>query len=107
MMETRSQQRSRWRRCREDLRVNNRDDTPRAVTIEVRDGQDLRHSATYELAPGQSGSALTVLTDGEYRVTATVGNDQTDSATVRVSDCPDEAISIEINGGSAGITGTG
>ena len=96
---------SQWRQRREDLRVENRDDTSRAVTVEIRDGQESQHRATYELAPEQSGSALTILTDGEYQVTATVENGRRDSGVVHVSDAPDETISIEINGGDVGIGG--
>lgn len=97
---------SQWRQSREDLRIENRDDTSRAVTVEIRDGQEFQHRATYELAPGQSGSALTILTDGEYRVTATVDTDRQDSTVVPVSDSPDETISIEINDGCVAIAGS-
>ena len=96
---------SQWRQRREDLRVENRDDTSRAVTVEIRDGQESQHRATYELAPEQSGSALTLLTDGEYQVTATVDTDRENSSVVHVSDAPDETISIEINGGYVAIGG--
>lgn len=92
-----------WRQRREDLRVENRDDTSRAVTVEIRDEQDSQHRATYELAPEQSGSALTILTDGDYQVTATVENGRRDSGVVQVSNAPDETISIEINGGDVTI----
>jgi len=98
--------RSQWRQRREDLRVENRDDTSRAVTVEIRKGQESQHRATYELAPGQSGSALTILTTGEYQVTATVDTDRQDSTVVPVSDSPDETISIEINGGHVEIAGS-
>jgi len=94
---------SQWRQGREDLRVENRDDTSRAVTVEIRDGQEFQHRATYELAPGQSGSALTILTDGDYQVTATVDTDRQDSSVVTVSDSPDETISIEIKDGGVAI----
>ena len=94
-----------WRRCREDLRVDNRDDASREVTVEVWDGEERRHRATYELAPGQSGSALTVLTEGEYRVTATADGDRGDVAVVRVSDQPDETIVIAIDDGDVIIAG--
>ena len=96
---------SQWRQRREDLRVNNKDDIPRAVTIEVRDGGERQHRATYELAPGQSGSALTVLSDGEYRVTVMVGSDRHESGPIRVSDRPDEVISIEIHDSEVTIDG--
>ena len=97
---------SQWRRRREDLRVDNRDNTSREVTVEVWEGQERRHKASYKLAPGQSGSALTLLTEGEYRVTATADGDQGDEATVRVSDQPDETIGIAIDHGDVVIAGS-
>ena len=69
----------------------------------MRAAGELQHKAKYELIPGQLGSGLTVLTDGKYVVTATVKNDCQFRGVVRVSECPDESIGIEIDDGGVSI----
>jgi len=91
-----------WRRRREDLRVRNDADTEREITVRVRDNCGCRHEATYELLPDKSGSALTLLSEGEYRVTAATGDEQRDRTTVRVSDHPAETIVVRLD--SDGVT---
>ena len=95
---------ARTRRGREDLHIRNHDRTS-AYDIRVRIEQsgDPRHRGEYHLRPEQSGCSLTLLSPGEYTVTATLPDGPTARAVVAVSDAPDETIFVAIRDGTVSV----
>ena len=91
----------RWRRRNEDLHIANRDsERGHDIDVEIRDGDETAHRGRYRLVPDQSGSSVNLLPAGQYAVTATVDGSVRETATVRVSDRPDQTIYIEVADGS-------
>lgn len=96
---------TRWRLESEDLHVRNHDRrTEHDVRLEIRRDDELRHRGEYHLLSDQSGSSVNLLEAGEYTVSATVDDAASETATVRVSDDPNETIVVEIINGAVRIT---
>ncbi|MUW14867.1 hypothetical protein GJ633_09475 [Halorubrum sp. CBA1125] len=96
---------TRWRLESEDLHVRNHDPrTDHDVRLTIRRDGDRCHHAEYHLLPAQSGSSVNLLQSGEYTVTAVVDDTERETATVRVSDDPNQTIVVEIINGSVRIS---
>ncbi len=96
---------TRWRLESEDLHVRNHDRrTEHDVRIAIRRDDEVCHRAEYHLLSDQSGSSVNLLAAGEYAVTAAVDDGEPRTATVRVSDDPNETIVVEIINGAVRIS---
>jgi len=90
---------ARRRREREVLRICNRDETTAYdVEIAVRQAEEWCHRGEYRLRPRQAGSSMTVLSAGEYTVTAAIADDDA-RAVVTVSDAPSETVFVAVRDG--------
>ncbi|MFC5133251.1 MULTISPECIES: hypothetical protein [Haloferacaceae] len=96
---------TRWRLESEDLHVRNHDpETAHDVRLTIRRDDERRHHAEYHLLPDQSGSSVNLLQPGAYAVTAAVDDGETETATVCVSDEPEQTIVVEVINGSVRIS---
>lgn len=94
----------RWRRKKEHLHIQNRDTrASHDIDVVIRTDEAVVHRGEYHLLPDQSGCSVNVVPPGSYTVTATVDGTDRATATLRVSDCLDGTICIQVAESSVSI----